>query len=75
MRNKISQKIWAIWFLHTVVVHADSAVVLAACCPDSGVKSGQSLCFSMNALPSLANTFAPPLKNAQSICQIGNAWL
>lgn len=49
MRNKIAQKIWAIWFPHIVVVYTDSALVLAACCPDSGVKSGQSPCFSMNA--------------------------
>lgn len=49
MRNKIAQKIWAIWFLHIVVVYTDSALVLAACCPDSGVKSGQSPCFSVNA--------------------------
>lgn len=34
MGKKISQKIWAIWFLHIVVVHSDSAVVLTACCPD-----------------------------------------
>lgn len=50
MRNEISLKIWAIWFLHIVVVHADSAVVLAACCSDSGVKSGQSPCFKHECL-------------------------